>query len=131
MTDGYAFPDIEALVQAILDDAPSDTKMPRVVASRLPFRVIQRVGGSAVDARFLDGPAVHVISLAADDAAAKALAREAGRRLYQAWRNQTGVDGLGHIHSVTEMAGPIRYLGVVPDGVSRFDATYRIDHRRP
>lgn len=131
MTDGLNFSDIEALAQAVLDDVDSDTKMPKVVSTKLPMRVVQRVGGAAIDARWLDGPLVHVISLAATDAAAKALAREAGRRLFAASRNQTVFTDLGWIHTVTETAGPIRYLGTVPDGVSRFDATYRIDHRTP
>lgn len=129
MTLGLNFPDVEALTAAFLTDVESGTTMPKMVAAKVPYRVIKRVGGAAVDPRFLDGPLVHVISLAATRDAAKALSVQGGRSLFAAWKAQTVAGSGGHIHSLTEQTGPTEYLGQTPDGVYRFDATYRIDVR--
>lgn len=126
MTALRLLPDAEGLVQAVLDDVPSSNMTPAKLATRLPCRVVYKIGGTASHPRFLDKPQIHVTSYANTREGAADLAETARVALFLAWRNQD-VYSLGVVHRVTEALSPTEVrTGTEPDGVFRFDATYMV-----
>lgn len=125
MTDLRLLPDVEALLAELLNDCPSGPTPPKMLASKVPFRSIYRISGSAVNGQFLDAPHVQVTSWAGSYAGAKALAETARVKLFQAWRSQYRND-VGGIHRVTEILAPFQNRTGSVDGVYRFDATYQV-----
>jgi len=129
MTDLRLLPDAELLTLAVLTDCPASARVPDTLASKVPWRVVFKLGGTSAHPQFLDKPHVQVSSYAGTRAGAANLAETARVKLFQAWRTQFRTD-LGGIHKVVEVITPFEVrTGTEPDGVFRFDATYEVQTR--
>jgi hypothetical protein len=101
------------------------------LGSKVPFRAVYKLGGTAAHPMFLDKPQIHVASYAGTRQAAANLAETARVKLWQAWRTQFTTE-LGSINAVHEVTSPFEVrTGTEPDGVYRFDATYQVLTRAP
>jgi hypothetical protein len=130
MTDLRFLPDVELLVLAVLTDVQGSTSTPDSLGSLVPWRVVYKLGGVAVDPRFLDKPHVKVVSYGSTRQLAKALAETARVKLFNAGQSQFRATNLGHISRVTEVFSPFEVrTGTEPDGVFRFDGTYQVSTR--
>jgi hypothetical protein len=126
VTDLRLLPDAELLVLAVLTDCDAGTRTPADLASKVPFRAVYKLGGTAAHPMFLDKPQIHVVSYAGTRQAAANLAETARAALWQAWRTQFRTN-LGAIHKVVEVTSPFEVrTGTEPDAVFRFDATYQV-----
>lgn len=126
MTDLRDLPDEELLVGDVLNDVPWSPITPPNLASKMPCRVIYKLGGTAVHPQFMDKPTIHIVSYAGTYDAAKALAETARVRLWNARRAQTRFEH-GVIHRVVESLSPFHpRTGTEPDGVFRFDQTHQV-----
>lgn len=131
MTDQRYLPDEELLVMAVLSDVPASTRVPDSLATKMPRRVVFKLGGTAAHPKFLDKPQVRISSYAGSYDAAKALAETARVRLFDAWRAQNTTTA-GTIHKVVEVTSPFEVrTGTEPDGVFRFDQTVQVWTRAP
>lgn len=127
-------PDSDALVLAVLRAAISDqefgTQIPADLLASLPFATASRIGGAAVDPRFLDSATFDVQTWAGTRKAAFDLAAACRAALLDAWLNATVYEDLGHISSFREITGPAEIRTPdQADGLWRFQATYTLTLR--
>jgi len=128
-------PDAERLALALLRPAfPGvgfGTLIPDDVADRLPFVVVRRVGGAAIDSRFLDQPVMSVDVWHTSRAGAADLAEDVRVALFQAWERQTVTD-FGHLAYFREEASPSELrTNDQPDTLHRYQASYALAIRPP
>lgn len=125
-----SFPDAESLVLALsraaLPGVAHGTFIPADLTKRLPFVVIRRVGGQAVDPRFVDRPSVDVQCWAGTREGARDAANAVRTALLDAWDRQT-VTPHGHISYYTETSSPVELRdSTQPDNVWRYQALYSL-----
>ncbi len=128
-------PDAELLVLAILRPVvPAvgfGTAIPDDIASRLPYVVIRRAAGAALDPRFLDNPVVSVDAWHTSKSAASDLAEDVRVALLEAHERQT-VTEFGHLANFAEDSGPSELrTAEQPDTIFRYQANYALATRPP
>ena len=105
-------------------DAANGPTPPKMLASKVPFRSIYKIAGTAVG-RFMDAPHVQVTSWHSTRDGARDLAETARVMLLNAWLEQYRTTA-GGIHRVNEVLSPFENRDGTVDGVFRFDATYQV-----
>lgn len=128
-------PDAERLVLALLRPAfPAvsfGTLIPDDIATRLPYVVVRRAGGAAIDTRFIDQPVVSVDVWHASKDGASDLAEDIRVALVLAWEQQAVTD-VGHLAGMREDAGPAELVtNDQPDTLFRYQASYALATRPP
>jgi len=128
-------PDAERLVLALLrprlPTVSLGTLIPDDIADRVPYVVIRRVAGAAIDARFLDQPVVSVDAWHATKLGAADLAEDVRAALVEAWERQTVTD-FGHLAYFREESGPTELTtGEHTDTLHRYQASYALATRPP
>lgn len=128
-------PDAERLVLALLRPRISSvqfgTAIPDDLASRLPFVVVRRAAGAALDPRFLDQPVVSVDAWHTSKSEASDLAEDVRVALLEAWERQT-VTEFGHLAYFNEESGPAELrTGEQSDTFFRYQANYSLATRPP
>lgn len=128
-------PDAERLTLALARSALSTvefgTDIPDDIATRLPFVVIRRGGGAAINPRFLDQPVVSVDAWHSSKAGASDLAEDVRVALLAAWEDQT-VTEFGSVSAFSEESGPSELrTDEQPDTIFRYQANYAISTRPP
>lgn len=128
-------PDAERLVLALLRPrfpaVSLGTAIPDDLANRVPYVVIRRVGGAAIDGRFLDQAVMSVDAWHTSKSAASELADEVRAALLVAWEDQT-VTEFGHLAYFREESGPSELrTGEQPETLFRYPASYALAIRPP
>lgn len=123
-------PNADSLIlQAIDATSPTyerGTQIPDDLLSRLPFALVRRFGGAAVDLRFLDRATVDVQAWADTRRGAWDVVDAVRTVFIDAAHNQTTFP-LGHIARCVEVIGPSELRSVdQADGVWRFQASYSL-----
>lgn len=96
-----------------------------------PFVLLRRAGGAYIDGRGLDAALVDVQVWATSDAHAESLAELVRAVLWEAYRSQASVPGVGSVSLVREESAPVEIPSDTEDhGVYRYQATYTV-HTRP
>lgn len=91
-----------------------------VLDRTLPYVMIRRLGGLPVDVDLLDRPVIEMTAYGDESlAATEDLYMDCRQVLWDAWKNQTVVPDVGHIHSYFETLGPTQFD-------SPWDDTWRI-----
>lgn len=121
-------PDADALTLAVLGDAlPAasfGTQIPHNLLGRLPFNVVRRFGGAAVDPRFLDRATISVDSWAGTRKGAFDEAAAIRTALRDGVNNATPE---GHIVAFREVSAPAELRTAdQADNVWRFTAIYSL-----
>lgn len=102
------------------------TQIPADLLASMPFCKLNRVGGGAVDPRFLDRASIDVQVWADDRTTAYTTARAVGNALRDAALNQTVFDA-GHVARFVEESGPSELRSTdQPSNVWRFQASYSL-----
>lgn len=128
-------PDAERLVLALvrpqLPGVGVGTAIPDDIADRVPYVVIRRAAGAAIDPRFLDQPVVSVDVWHRSKASASDLAESVRVALVEAWEQQTTTD-VGHLAYFREDSGPAELrTAEQPDTLFRYQANYSLATRPP
>lgn len=127
-------PDADGIVLAVLRAMLPPTVqignlIPADLVDRLPYVVILRVGGTALDPRFADRALVNVQCWASSRQDSERLAQAVRDCLYLASRGGVTTDQ-GHISAFTEQAAPSHLdTGTEPSGVFRYQASYLLTTR--
>lgn len=120
-----------ALLRPIFPAASFGTAIPDDLANRLPYVVIRRVGGAAIDGRFLDQAVMSVDVWHSGKSAASELADDVRAALLEAWEQQI-VTEFGHLAYFREEAAPSELrTGEQPDTLYRYLASYALAIRPP
>jgi hypothetical protein len=128
----YADALVTGIVRAALPGVEVGTLVPAdLYPAPRPFVLAHRVGGAAIDPRFLDSATVDVQAFAPTRRGAADLAEVVRVALFDAWRVQL-VTPDGHLASFREIAGPAELRTAnQPDSLYRFQATYAVSIRPP
>lgn len=128
-------PDAERLMLALLrptfPGVSLGTAIPDDLGNRVPYIVIRRVGGAAIDGRFLDQAVMSVDAWHTSKSDASELADDVRAALLEAWEAQTVTD-FGHLAYFREEAAPSELrTGEQPDTLYRYLASYTLAIRPP
>lgn len=95
------------ILRAELPGVSITGKLPPVAFRDYPLVNIRRIGGSAVDMRFLDRPTLEVLAVTdGTPVDAENLYLDVRQAIFDAVDRQTVVEGVGHLHSFAEQMGP-------------------------
>ena len=123
-------PDADGLILSVIEAAEPTlslgTQIPDDLLDDLPFAMVRRFGGAAVDLRFLDRATVDVQTWAASRKSAYDTIDAVRTAFIDAAYNQTTFP-LGHIARCVEVAAPSELRTVDQAGdVWRFQASYSL-----
>lgn len=120
-------------VDLVFPDVQVMSRIPDEITRYLPLVVIRRVGGDSTHPKFFDVPWINVQCWIDESGPtgdpfrdAADLADDVRRVLWEAWKTQRVVPGLGWIGAIRESTAPQEISDVDRPFLGRYTATYEL-----